>query len=87
MLQFLCSLGLASCITAPLNGGYQTVYTPDGYLLTNNQGIEFYTTTPPGPFVPVRLTVVRTSHGVHTDVLYPAGTHFYAPNLRSKLSD
>jgi hypothetical protein len=70
-----------------VNNGYQTTYTPEGYLLTRNQGIEFYTTTPPGPFVATHVTVVRTSHGTHTDVIYPPNTAFYAPNLRSKLSD
>jgi hypothetical protein len=85
MLAFLCSIGLATCVTTPVNGGYQTTYTPDGYLITRNQGIEFYTTSPPAPFVVTNLTVVRS--GQHAEVLYPPGTHFFAPNLKHKTSD
>jgi hypothetical protein len=85
MLGFLCAFGLAVCQTAYINGGYQTQYTPRGYLLTHNQGIEFWSTTPPGPFVATHITVVRGA--ATTDVIYPPGTPFYAPNLASKTSD
>jgi hypothetical protein len=87
MLSFLCAFGLATCQTAYINGGYQTQYTPDGYLLTHNQGITFYSTTAPGPFVATHITVVRSSQGAVAEVLYPPGTPFFAPNLKSKASD
>jgi hypothetical protein len=87
MLALLCSLGLATCTTVQTGNGYKTVYSPDGYLLTNNMGVEFYTTTPPGPFVATHITVIRPVHGSTTDVIYPPGTPFFAPNLRDKTSD
>jgi hypothetical protein len=87
MLGLLCSLGLASCQTVALNNGYQTVYRPDGYLLTHNMGVTFYSTSHPGPFVATHITVVRSSQGAVADVIYPPGTPFYAPNLASKFSD
>jgi hypothetical protein len=87
MLGFLCAMGLASCQVAAYNGGYQTVYQPNGYLLTNNQGVTFWSTSHPGPFVATHITVVRTHGGSQSEVIYPPGTPFYAPNLSSKFSD
>jgi hypothetical protein len=87
MLNLLCSLGLASCVTVANGNGYQTQLTPDGYILTHNLGVTFYTTTPPGPFVATHVTVVRARHGNTVDVIYPPGTAFYAPNLANKTSD
>jgi hypothetical protein len=87
MLSFLCAIGLATCNTVAVNNGYQTTYTQNGYLLTHNQGVEFYSTSYPGPFVATHITVVRSSQGAVADVVYPPGTPFYAPNLHDKKSD
>ena len=87
MLALLCSLGLASCSTIAVSNGYQTTLTPDGYLLTHNQGVTFWSTTAPGPFVATHVTVVRSSQGAVAEVIYPPNTPWFAPNLKSKNSD
>jgi hypothetical protein len=50
-------------------------------------GVEFYSTSPPGPMVATHITVIRPIYGTHTDVIYPPGTPFFAVNLKDKLSD